>query len=162
LAEQQMVVFKVGDVDFGVSVERVQEIMRITQSTKIPDVPDYIEGIINLRGNIITVISLRKRFGLETVEYDDESRIIVLEAKDQIVGVIVDQVSEVLKIAMEAIEPAHQIFKTSTSLMVESIAKLPQRLIILPDLDVMLFEQMDECDFAQLNNKAAEYARDID
>lgn len=152
--EEQLVVFKVGATEYGVSINNVQEIIRIPQSTKIPNVPDYVEGVINLRGNIIPVINLRKRFGVETVGKDEDSRIVVLELANQTVGVIVDEVSEVLKIPHEAIEPPSKIMNTGANSVLEGIGKIDQRLLFLLNVEaILLSDEWNEQDFSRIQKE---------
>ena len=98
MAEEQLVNFSLGSEEFGVDIMRVQEIIRIPPITRVPKAPDYVEGVINLRGNVIPVISLRTRFGMGRVEETDLSRIIVLQVQTKVFGIRVDAVTEVLRI----------------------------------------------------------------
>lgn len=101
----QLVTFSIGEEEFGVDILRVQEIIRMMDITKVPKAPDFVEGVINLRGNVIPIIDLRKRFGMDARERDKNTRIIVIEINNMIVGFIVDAVSEVLRIPADTVEP---------------------------------------------------------
>ena len=101
----QLVSFNLGDEEFGVEILRVQEINRVMDITKIPKSPDFVDGVINLRGKVIPVINLRRRFGLEEREDDKNTRIVVVEIDAKTIGFIVDAVSEVLRIPSSTIEP---------------------------------------------------------
>ena len=93
----QIVSFKIGNEEFGLDILRVQEIIRLQDLTRVPNSPDFVDGVINLRGKVIPVIGLRKRFGLEEQAHDKETRIVVLEVQNMVLGFIVDAVSEVLR-----------------------------------------------------------------
>jgi purine-binding chemotaxis protein CheW len=141
MAEVQLVVFQVKSgeeqslQEFGVPITQVQEINRLTTPTKIPNVPGFVEGVINLRGKVIPVIDLKKRFNIPTGKYGDDTRIIVVEISGQTVGIIVDAVSEVLRLAEEAIEPPPGFISGIASDYLTGVGKLGDRLLILLDLD---------------------------
>ena len=107
--EIQLVVFTLKQDDtvceYGVPITQVQEIIPVAKTTKLPQAPDFVEGIINLRGRIIPIIDLKKRFQMSASELTSETRSVVVEVAGQTVGIIVDQVSEVLRIPLESIEP---------------------------------------------------------
>jgi purine-binding chemotaxis protein CheW len=130
----QVVGFRVGKEHFGVPIELVHEIVRIMEITSVPDAPDFIEGVINLRGKIIPVIDLRKRFGETTITGGKKNRILVAEIMDKIVGLVVDAASEVVKIPPADIEPPPNVFGESEVNYVTGVGKLANKLIILVDL----------------------------
>lgn len=134
----QLVTFSIGDEEFGVDILKVQEIIRTMEITKVPKAPDFVEGVINLRGNVIPIIDLRKRFGLETREHDKHTRIIVIEINKTIVGFIVDSVSEVLRIPSDTVEPPPPVVAGIESDYISGVGKLEDRLLILLDLDRLL------------------------
>ncbi|MFN3134299.1 MAG: chemotaxis protein CheW [Candidatus Kryptonium sp.] len=135
----QLVSFKIGSEEFGVNILQVQEINRPTQITHVPNIPDFIEGVINLRGKIIPVVNLRKKFGLGEKEYDKNTRVIVVELNNKIVGFIVDSVSEVLRISKKVVEPPPEIISSGVDTeYITGIAKLEERLLILLDLEKVL------------------------
>jgi purine-binding chemotaxis protein CheW len=138
--EIQLVVFRLGAEEYGVPITQVQEIIRLVTPTRIPNVPDFLEGVINLRGNVLPVIDLKKRFGLGSSEYTDEARIVVVEIAGHTVGVIVDFVSEVLRLPMSSIEPPPPIIAGITAEYLRGVGKLDDRLLILLDLNKILTE----------------------
>jgi len=135
MAEEQLVTFSLGSEEFGVDIMRVQEIIRIPPITRVPKAADYIEGVINLRGNVIPVISLRTRFGMTRAEETDLSRIVVLQVQTKVIGVRVDTVTEVLRLDSEAIEPPPPIALGIDSQYIRGVGKIGERLLILLDLD---------------------------
>lgn len=135
----QLVTFKLGDEEYGIDILKVQEINRMTDITSMPKAPFSVEGVINLRGKVIPVVNLRKRFGLDLKEIDSQSRIIVVDIGST-VGLIVDSVSEVLRISSDTIEPPPPITGGIGSEYIMGIGKLEDRLIILLDIDKLLSE----------------------
>jgi len=138
LKQQQLVSFRLGVEEYGVSIMKVQEIIRMQEITKVPQMPDFIEGIINLRGNVIPIIDLRKRFGLSCAEKTIDSRIVVVSVRERIVGIIVDGVSEVLRLSEEQIEPPPPAVSTAGREYIKGVGKLEKRLLILLDIDKIL------------------------
>ncbi len=134
----QLVTFSIGDEEFGVDILKVQEIIRTMEITKVPKAPPFVEGVINLRGNVIPIIDLRKRFGLDTREHDKHTRIIVIEIHNMIVGFVVDAVSEVLRIPANTVEPPPPVVSGLESEYISGVGKLEDRLLILLDLDRLL------------------------
>ncbi len=134
----QMVTFNIGGEEFGVEILTVQEIIRMMQITKVPKAPDFVEGVINLRGKVISVIDLRKRFGLDSKGHDKNTRIVVVEINKMIVGFIVDSVSEVLRIPADTVEPSPPVVAGLDSEYISGVGKLEDRLLILLDLDRLL------------------------
>ncbi|RJQ21756.1 MAG: chemotaxis protein CheW [Nitrospiraceae bacterium] len=136
----QLVSFTLEKEEYAVDILKVQEINRITEITKVPNAPDYVEGVINLRGKVIPVIHLRKKFGLYHKDSDDSSRIIIMDINGITYGIIVDSVSEVLRIPAGTVEPAPPMAATMSSRFIQGIAKLENRLIILIDIDKLIGE----------------------
>jgi len=136
--ELQLVVFKLGEEEYGVEITQVQEIIRVMETTRVPKAPTFIKGVINLRGKVIPVIELKKRFGLTECNIDDQTRIIVVEVQDYTVGMIVDCVSEVLRLSSESIEPTPPVFSNLSDEYIRGVGKLENRLLILLDLDKIL------------------------
>jgi purine-binding chemotaxis protein CheW len=134
----QVVSFKIGDEEFGVNILQVQEINRLVQITQVPNAPDFIEGVMNLRGRIVPVVNLRKRFGLPKKEYDKNTRVIVVELNDKTVGFIVDSVSEVLRFSKNDVDPTPDLISGIDNEYITGIAKLEDRLLILLDLEKVL------------------------
>ena len=130
----QIVSFKVGSEEFGLDILRVQEIIRLQDLTRVPNSLDFVDGVINLRGKVIPVIALRKRFGLEEQAHDKETRIVVLEVQNMVLGFIVDSVSEVLRISADAVVPPPRLGKIEQE-FVSGVVRLEDRLLILLDVD---------------------------
>jgi purine-binding chemotaxis protein CheW len=137
----QLVTFSIGEEEFGVEILKVQEINRMMEITRVPKAPDFVEGVINLRGRVIPVIDLRKRFGLESKVHDKDTRIIVIEINKMIVGFVVDAVSEVLRIPADTVEPPPPVVAGLDSEYISGVGKLEDRLLILLDLDRLLTRQ---------------------
>src|SRR6476660_3506879 len=133
--ERQLVVFQLGAELYGVEIARVHEIIRLQTVTRVPRAPSFVEGVINLRGKVIPVVDLRRRFGLPSAEHTRSTRIVVVEIGDQVVGIVVDGVSEVLRVNTATVEPPSPVVAGVDSEYLHGIAKLPERLVILLDLD---------------------------
>jgi purine-binding chemotaxis protein CheW len=133
--ERQLVIFQMGAELYGVDISRVHEIIRLQAITRVPRAPSFVEGVINLRGKVIPVVDLRRRFGLPMADHTRASRIVVVEVGDQVVGIIVDGVSEVLRVNTATIEPPSPVVAGIDSEYLQGIAKLPERLVILLDLE---------------------------
>ena len=134
----QLVSFKIASEEYGVDIINVQEINKITLITKIPNAPEYVEGVINLRGRVIPIIDLRIRLKLKKKEYDKDTRIIVVEINKRTVGFIVDIVKEVLRIPANITEAPPEIITGIDSEFIKSVGKLDDRLLILIDLEKIL------------------------
>ena len=139
----QLVSFRIGSEEFGVDILKVQEINRMVEITRVPQAPHYVEGVINLRGKVIPIVDLRKRFNLEVKEYDKNTRIVVVDIGGNIMGMVVDSVSEVLRLPISTIEPPPEIAAGVNSDYIKGVAKLEDRLLIFLDLSrVIEFEEM--------------------
>jgi purine-binding chemotaxis protein CheW len=136
--EKQIVGFRVGRETYGVPIALLHEIVRVPEITAVPDAPDYLEGIINLRGKIVSVIDLRKRFGQRSTEPTRRNRILVVEHLGRLVGLIVDSASEVLKIPESDIESAPAMMQEGGLDCVTGLGKYQGRLIILLDIAKVL------------------------
>jgi purine-binding chemotaxis protein CheW len=134
IGEEQVVVLELAGEAYGVEIGRVEEIIRMQAITRIPNGPAFIEGVTNLRGRVIPVLDLRKRFGLPATEQTRRSRIVVGELGQHTVGLVVDGVSEVLLVSADAVEPPSTLVTTSDSAFLRGVAKLGERLILLLDL----------------------------
>lgn len=134
----QLVTFKLGEEEFGVDILKVQEIIRMLPITRVPNAPSFVEGVINLRGKVIPVIDMRKRFGMTTSPHDSQTRIEVMDLQGQIVGFVVDAVSEVLRIKESTVEPPPPVVAGIGSEYMRGVGKLEDRLLILLDLDKLL------------------------
>ena len=134
----QLVTFTLGNEDYAVDILKVQEINRMSEIAKVPNAPSYVEGVINLRGRVIPVISLRQRMGLSDKEKDTKSRIMIVDIQGITLGLVVDSVSEVLRIPLSTVEPTPQMATDISTEFIKGIAKLEDRLIILIDIDRMI------------------------
>jgi purine-binding chemotaxis protein CheW len=130
----QLVSFHVGGEEFGLDILRVHEIIRLQPLTRVPNSPAFVDGVMNLRGKIIPVVGLRRRFGLEPAVPDKQTRIVVVESNGTVLGFIVDAVSEVLRIPADTLEPPPRLAKVERE-YVSGVGKLADRLLILLDLD---------------------------
>jgi purine-binding chemotaxis protein CheW len=139
-SELQLVIFRLAQEEYGLPITKVQEINRLVPITKLPQTPDFMEGIINLRGRIIPVIDLRKRFQLAVTDYTDDNRIIIVEVNGQTVGIIVDAVTEVVRLASANVEPPPPTFIIDAQ-YIHGVGKLDDRLLILLDIDKILTSQ---------------------
>ncbi|MEM1208281.1 MAG: chemotaxis protein CheW [Planctomycetota bacterium] len=143
----QLVTFVIGDEEFAVPILAVQEINRMLQITRVPQSPPYVEGVINLRGKIIPVINLRGRFGMDKLEDNADTRIIVVEVNDRVIGFTVDRVNEVLRIAADIVDPAPQMASGLDAEYIQGVGKLEDRLLILLSLDKLFTDdQLDEAE----------------
>lgn len=136
--ELQLVSFNIGSEEFGVDILKVQEINRMVEITRVPQAPLYVEGVINLRGKVIPIIDLRKRFGIEARGYDKNTRIVVVDINGTIMGMIVDAVSEVLRLPASIIENPPEIVTGLNSEYIKGVAKLEDRLLIFLDLSKVI------------------------
>lgn len=136
--ELQMVVFDLASEYYGVDISDVREIIRMQNITRVPGTPDYMEGVLNLRGKIAPVVDLRKRLNLKVTEQTKESRIVVIDINNKDVGVIVDGVTEVLRIPESSVEPPSQMLTNGDRVHLKGIAKLQDKLVILLDMDSIL------------------------
>jgi purine-binding chemotaxis protein CheW len=134
----QLVTFTISSEEFGLDILKVQEIIRTMDITKVPRAPDFVEGVINLRGKVIPIIDLRRRFGMDSKPHDSQTRIIVVEINAMVVGFVVDSVSEVLRIQSNTVEPPPPIVSGIDSEYISGVGKLENRLLILIDLDRLL------------------------
>ncbi len=138
--ELQLVIFRLAKEEYGLPITKVQEINRLVPITKLPQTPSFMEGIINLRGRIIPVIDLRKRFSLPVDGQSEDNRIIIVEVNGQTVGIIVDAVTEVVRLAGASVEPPPPAFILDAQ-YIHGVGKLDERLLILLDIDKVLTSQ---------------------
>jgi purine-binding chemotaxis protein CheW len=134
----QVVGFRIGNETYGVRIGSVREIVRVPEITSVPSAPETVEGVINLRGKIIPVMDLRKRFGHREIKPDKKNRILVVELDNKLIGLIVNSASEVLKISPAEIEAPGSVFADGESGYVTGVGKLRDRLIILLDISKLL------------------------
>ncbi|MHB8412660.1 MAG: chemotaxis protein CheW [Candidatus Acidiferrales bacterium] len=134
----QMVGLQIGRETYGIPIALVREIVRVPTITAVPNAQEYVEGVINLRGKIVSVMDLRKRFGESPVENSRKNRIVVVEIERRTVGLIVNSASEVLKLSPSEIEPPSSVFLNGEIDYVTGVGKLGDRIIILLDLSKVL------------------------
>lgn len=138
--ELQLVIFLLAKEEYGLPITKVQEINRLVPITKLPQTPSFMEGIINLRGRVIPVIDLRKRFNLPVTEKNEDTRIIIVEVNGQTLGITVDAVSEVVRLPAASVEPPPPAFILDSQ-YIHGIGKMENRLLILLDIDRVLTTQ---------------------
>ena len=133
---RQMVSLKLGNEEFGVDIKNVREIIRLTDITMVPGSPHYVRGVVNLRGDVLPVIDLRSRFGLDYKAPSDSDRIVVITCQNRVTGIIVDSVSEVIQLERSSIEPTSDILSEIDSTYIEGIGKLNdgKRFVIILDM----------------------------
>ncbi|MDH5391609.1 MAG: chemotaxis protein CheW [Gammaproteobacteria bacterium] len=134
----QCVTFRLEGEVYGINVMMVQEVLRVTEIAPVPGAPVFVLGIINLRGNVVTVIDTRKRFALPAKEMDDSTRIVIIESDQQTVGIVVDGVSEVVNVSRDDIETAPSVGNDETARYIEGVVSRGEELLILVDLNKLL------------------------
>jgi len=139
----QLVGFKLGDEDFAVDISRVQEINRMLKITKVPNSQEFVEGVVNLRGKIVPVVNLRERLGFPKKEEDAKTKIIVTEINNSLIGFIVDEVREVIRIPKDIIEQTPTIASSIEKDLINGVAKLEDRILILLNIE-NLFQLQEE------------------
>lgn len=137
----QWVTFRLGDETYGINVMQVQEVLRVTEIAPVPGAPDHVLGIINLRGNVVTVIDTRKRFGLPPGEVDDNSRVVIIETQSQVFGILVDSVAEVVELGRSEIDVAPNVGNEESARYIQGVATVADELLILVDLNKLLTEE---------------------
>lgn len=142
----QWVTFFLESEKYGIQVMQVQEVLRLTDIAPVPGAPDYVMGIINLRGNVVTVIDSRKRFGLPEQESDDSTRIVIIETESEmVVGILVDSVAEVAELRNSEIESAPNLGNDDSSRFIQGVCNKEDELLILVDVERLLTdEEWDE------------------
>ncbi|MDO9372445.1 MAG: chemotaxis protein CheW [Gammaproteobacteria bacterium] len=134
----QWVTFRLDNETYGINVMQVQEVLRVTEVAPVPGSPDYVLGIINLRGNVVTVIDTRKRFGLMPRDMDDSTRIVIIEVNKQVVGILVDSVAEVVDLRASEIETAPNVGNDDSAKFIQGVSSRKDELLILVDLNKFL------------------------
>ena len=140
----QWVTFQLDRETYGINVMQVQEVLRYTEIAAVPGAPDYVLGIINLRGNVVTVIDTRSRFGLQPAEVSDNSRIVIIEAEKQVIGIMVDSVAEVEYLRASEIDVAPSVGTEESAKFIQGVSNRDGELLILVDLNKLLSD--DEWD----------------
>ena len=136
----QYVTFRLDNETYGINVMQIQEVLRYTEIAPVPGAPDYVLGIINLRGNVVTVIDTRQRFGLSESDISDHTRIVVLEIDGQVVGVLVDSVAEVVYLKQSEVETAPNVGNEESARFIQGVCNKNGELIILVEFEKMLSE----------------------
>lgn len=144
----QWVTFRLDSETYGINVMQVQEVLRVTEIASVPGAPDYVLGIVNLRGKVVTVIDTRKRFGLSPQDTDDSTRIVIIEVEGQVIGILVDSVAEVIDLRASAIEAAPNVGNEDNAKYIQGVASISGELLILIDLNKLLTED----EMADLNS----------
>jgi purine-binding chemotaxis protein CheW len=137
----QLVTFKLQEETYGINVMQVREVLRVSEIAPVPGAPAYVLGIINLRGNVVTVIDTRSRFGLPIKDRDDASRIVIIESEKQVVGILVDSVAEVVELTMSEVDSAPSVGNEESSRYIQGVANREDDLLILVDLNKLLTEE---------------------
>ena len=140
----QWVTFRLEEETYGINVMQVQEVLRYTEIAPVPGAPDYVLGIINLRGNVVTVIDTRARFGLMPGEVSDNSRIVIIEAEKQVIGILVDSVAEVVYLKSSEIDSAPNVGTDESAKFIQGVSNRDGELLILVDLNKLMSD--DEWD----------------
>jgi purine-binding chemotaxis protein CheW len=141
----QWVTFRLADEIYGINVMQVQEVLRVSEIAPVPGAPHYVLGIINLRGNVVTVIDTRIRLGLATSEVTDSTRIVIIEGSKHVVGILVDCVAEVVDLTMSDVESAPSVGNDESAKYIQGVASRDGELLILVDLNKLLTdEEWDE------------------
>jgi len=132
--EKKYVTFKIDEEYYGIDINNVKAIEKVQDFTRVPNAPEYVKGVINLRGEVVPVIDLRKRFGIESIEINNNSRIIIVQINDILIGLLVDSSSEVIQINSDNIDNPPEVKDDVTKDFVKGIGKIDSRLIILIDI----------------------------
>lgn len=137
----QWVTFNLENEKYGINVMSVQEVLRMTEIAPVPGAPHYVIGIINLRGNVVTVVNTRTRFGLGEIESDDATRIVIIESGGQVIGILVDSVAEVVDLRKSEIESAPNVGNDESSKYIQGVSSQGEQLLILVDVDKLLTDE---------------------
>ncbi len=141
VSEKQYVIFNLGNEEYGVDIMKVKEISEFKESTKVPNAPYFVDGIINLRGEIIPIVNLKKRFNIDNNDVDSDTRIIVINLNERNVGFVVDEASQVLRINDNDIDPAPEIIAGIERQYITGVGKVDEKIIILLDLEKILTDE---------------------
>jgi purine-binding chemotaxis protein CheW len=135
----QMVSFMLEDIEYGIDILQVHEIIRIPEITRLPNTPSYIKGVINLRGSVVPVVDMRERFGLPQGTQTDQTRIIVIETGDKLIGLWVDSVYQVVRLPHANIDPPSELIEGISEEFIKGVGRLRNRLIIILNFESLLF-----------------------
>jgi purine-binding chemotaxis protein CheW len=137
----QWVTFRLENESYGINVMQVQEVLRYTEIAPVPGAPPYVLGIINLRGNVVTVIDTRSRFALPNTETTDQTRIVIIEAENQVVGILVDAVAEVVYLRQSEIETTPNVGNEESAKFIQGVCHKNDELLILVDLEKLMSDE---------------------
>jgi len=137
----QWVTFRLDDETYGINVMQVREVLRHTEIAPVPGAPPYVLGIINLRGSVVTVIDTRTRFGLASADTTDNTRIVIIEVENQVVGILVDAVAEVVYLRQSEIETAPNVGTEESAKFIQGVCNKNGELLILVDLEKLMSEE---------------------
>jgi len=140
----QLVSFMLEDVEYGIDILKVHEIIRVPDVTRLPNTPFFIKGVINLRGSVIPVVDMRERFGLPAAEATDQTRIIVIEIGEKLVGLCVDNVYQVVRLPLRNIDPPSELIEGISEEFIKGVGRMQKRLIVILGLDNILFDGSGE------------------
>ena len=150
-----MISFTIGDEEYGVDIQTVKEVIRIAQITRLPRSPLFVKGVINLRGDIIPIIDLRERFGLERQDYVDTSRIIVVEMEGKSIGMVVDSVTSVIRLGQDDVVPPPPLVGGLSEEYLNGVGKFGEKLIVLLNIDrILSTEELVELDRVETINNS--------
>ncbi len=135
---KQFISFTVGDEDYGLELLRVREVIRVREITWLPKAPTFVKGIINLRGDVIPIIDLRDKFGLEPSEQTEMTRVIVAEVGGRLIGMVVDSASQVVRISADQIDPPPPVLGGFSEEFINGVGKIEDRLVVLLNADAIL------------------------
>lgn len=141
MVDIQFVIFTLGNEKYAVNIRHVSSITKYTHVTKVPNAPVYLEGVINLRGEIIPIINLKQRFGVTAGVTDDKTRIIISQVNGKVLGFIVDEAFRVIKLSESEIEPAPAIIKGPSAVFVQGIGKLDGEILVMLDLEKIMTQE---------------------
>lgn len=139
----QVVSFRLGHEEYAIEIQKVKEIILLEGITRVPQMPEFIEGILNLRGLVIPVFDLRKRFGLPEAERSEHSRIVVTRLEGRLAGIIVDAVSQVMKLPRSSIQPPPETIAHFAGSYLQGVGKTQERMLLLLDIERVLQEKVD-------------------
>ncbi len=152
---RQLVGFRLDDADYAIGITKIREIILMKPITRLPQVPPSIEGLINLRGTVIPLINLRKRFGLSPRPFDDETRTIVVNVHDKTIGCIVDEVTQVVRVSADQIQPVPIAMAALAKRHIAGLARLDDRLVIILDIDKLFGQDEIDLESAGLSHPVA-------